>query len=113
MKNLNEAYVYVPVSNIDDTGVLSDDELYDFLRKLEVYRDSLVLTRQHTFETEEKLCFLQREAQLRHTRRRLHEQYLKDQDAEFEDIKKLEATYPVADLDNSRFLTIERYRHQN
>jgi hypothetical protein len=94
------------IAHMDDLATLTDDQLLDTLRKLELDRDKVLDARMDPKPWETEASYIRREIQLRRRRHELHDQYLVALDREMMEAQRLENSYPVADLDNSSFMFV-------
>ncbi len=84
---------------------ISDDELYDRLRELESGRDKAMRMSITYRPWEEEICYIRREIQIRRGRREAHVKYMDTIAAEIAQYERLERVLPIADLDNTKFIT--------
>ncbi len=84
---------------------VSDDELYDHLRELESGKEKALKMLLELQPWEEEICYVRREIQIRRTRRESHAKYMEMIASEIAKYERLEKVLPVADLDNTKFIT--------
>lgn len=89
------------VVTIDVLNLMLDEDLISRLRALDEDRNKVIEERGETRPWDEEIAYVRREQQLRRTRREAHMEFLRQEQEAFE---KLEASLPVADLDNSAFV---------
>ena len=92
------------LNNADELGIMVDEDLIAKLHALEAERDKVIDAKCDPRPWEEESCYIKRELQIRRHRRELHDEYLRELDRENEEAKRLEDSYPVADLDNSAYM---------
>lgn len=92
------------IVNMDQLGVLTDDELLNRFRTLEDERERALSSGDDPVVWEVEIAYARREFQLRRIRHNQHDQYLQDLEREAREAQKQEERYPVADLDNSAFI---------
>lgn len=95
------------IVNMDDIGIMTDDDLLERLRALETDREKVLDANMEAIPWEVESCYIRRELQMRRYRHGEHEAYLNDLERENRDAQRLEDSYPVADLDNSAFMFAE------
>ncbi len=91
------------VVSSDTLGAINDEELINRLRYLEEGRQKVLDAHLDPKLWEEEVAYIQREMQIRCTRRDAHDQYMRLLEREYAESEK---NLPVADLDNTHFLRI-------
>lgn len=89
------------VVNIDDLGVMLDEDLILRLRALEDARGKALEAHVDPRPWEEELAYVRREQQIRRTRRESHSEYVRKAEEEF---ARIEALLPAGDFDNTAFV---------
>lgn len=98
------------VVSIDALAVLTDEELNKRFFFLEMDRYNVMSAGLVTRHWEEEIAYVQRELQIRRTRREAHDRYVHQLECEH---SASEAYLPVADLDNSHFLRLFMEKWKN
>lgn len=96
-------FPFPDVVDMDSLGAVPDEELITKLRNLEEQRSNIMYASLDPKAWEVELAYIRRELQLRRSRRDAHDRYIRTIEREFQE---LEASLPVADLDNSYFLKV-------
>ena len=85
------------VMNVDDLGMMLDEDLMIRLRNLEDDKGKVCLASQDTRPWEEEIAYIRREQQIRRCRRDAHQDYLRKTDGEY---NQSEVGLPSGNFDN-------------
>ena len=95
------AVAFPEVVNMDDLGVMLDEDLITRLRSLEEDKNRAYESHMDTRPWEEEIAYIRREQQVRRARRDNHVDYVRKYEEEF---ARVEASLPAGDFDNSAFV---------